>query len=636
MSEIDNILNRIKADRKLYPKRINQLKKNGMDTSIIERGVNEAIAKIDNDKRSFVIYGEPQSGKTEMMIALTCKLFDEGHKTIFLIMNDNTELEAQNFSRFLQTKELNPAPRLAKEYDRLTLSQLKQDVPRLIFCRKNSKTLQDLIENSRFMKKRVIIDDEADYASVDTKINKKGETSKINELVDTLLDQKNGGVYIGVTATPIRLYLNNTFNNESQEWIFLDSHEKYKGRAFFFPKQEKQYILKLLPDDKDDPTFLRQAVLRFLIRATYLSKNKDMPDSFSMLVHTEGKMHDHEEDKKQIESVIEKIASKNRVLLQELITETKQFLNTQGKTNDEYAQEIIGETVEDIVEDILDQVGRNQIVVINSKNDKSNVDRACNPEVLYTFAIGGNIVSRGLTFKNLLTFFFSRGVKGKFQQNTYIQRARMFGTRPYHKYFELCIPENLYENWADCFEDHELAIILGKKNRLAAIQRSTNRATDSASIDKQNIIIGKGEFQVGEIFKLTLELKEQILNCNKNAIELLNFLKEKKLLDGIHFDDGIIEYIKLQSEDLNKDTVIVFAGAEGEDSIHTVAALKDSDNDTISRKRGGMIQALIKDRPRYVGKIHYIMPISNAEGTRARFYYKSFVGHTILQNMKNK
>ena len=173
MSEIDNILNRIKADRKLYPKRINQLKKNGMDTSIIERGVNEAIAKIDNDKRSFVIYGEPQSGKTEMMIALTCKLFDEGHKTIFLIMNDNTELEAQNFSRFLQTKELNPAPRLAKEYDRLTLSQLKQDVPRLIFCRKNSKTLQDLIENSRFMKKRVIIDDEADYASVDTKINKK-------------------------------------------------------------------------------------------------------------------------------------------------------------------------------------------------------------------------------------------------------------------------------------------------------------------------------------------------------------------------------------------------------------------------------------------------------------------------------
>ena len=631
MSEIDNILNQIKADVKLYPKRIKQLKENGMDTSIIEKGVDEAISKIDNDKRSFVIYGEPQSGKTEMMIALTCKLFDEGHKTIFLIMNDNTELEAQNFSRFLQTKELNPAPRLSKDFDGLTLSQLKQDVPRLIFCRKNSKTLQGLIENSRFMKKRVIIDDEADYASVDTKINKKGETSKINLLVEKLLDQKNGGVYIGVTATPIRLYLNNTFNNESQEWIFLDSHKKYKGRAFFFPKEEKQYILKLLPEDKDDPSFLRKAVLRFLIRATYLSKKQDMADSFSMLIHTDGKMNDHENDKKQIERVVEKIASKNKTLLKELLTETKEFLDTQDKTDDEYTQ-----ASEEIIFGILEKIGRNQIVVINSKNDKSNVDRACNPEVLYTFAIGGNIVSRGLTFKNLLTFFFSRGVKGKFQQNTYIQRARMFGTRPYHKYFELCIPENLYESWADCFEDHELAIILGRKNKLAAIQRSTNRSTDPASIDKQNIIIGKGEFQVGEIFELTLELKEQILNSNKNPIALLEILKEKKLLDEKHFDEGIIEYIKNQSEDLYKDTVMVFAGAEGEDSIHTVAGYKtDGDNDTISRKRGGIIQALIKDRPRYFGKVHHIMPISNAEGTRARFYYKSFIGHTILLNMKN-
>ena len=45
---------------------------------------------------SFVIYGEPQSGKTELMIALTCKLLDCGFKTIFIVVNDNTELENQN------------------------------------------------------------------------------------------------------------------------------------------------------------------------------------------------------------------------------------------------------------------------------------------------------------------------------------------------------------------------------------------------------------------------------------------------------------------------------------------------------------------------------------------------------------
>ena len=45
------------------------------------------------------------------------------------------------------------------------------------------------------------------------------------------------------------------------------------------------------------------------------------------------------------------------------------------------------------------------------KKDKQNVIRSCNPESRFVFAIGGNIVSRGLTFNNLLSFFFSRNVK---------------------------------------------------------------------------------------------------------------------------------------------------------------------------------------------------------------------------------
>ena len=134
-------------------------------------------------------------------------------------MNDNTELEAQNFSRFLQTKELNPAPRLAKEYDRLTLSQLKQDVPRLIFCRKNSKTLQDLIENSRFMKKRVIIDDEADYASVNTAdvSSNASERTRINMRIREILARFKKRSYLAYTATPFA----NIFidpDSDNNEW----------------------------------------------------------------------------------------------------------------------------------------------------------------------------------------------------------------------------------------------------------------------------------------------------------------------------------------------------------------------------------------------------------------------------------
>ena len=72
--------------------------------------------------------------------------------------------------------------------------------------------------------------------------------------------------------------------------------------------------------------------------------------------------------------------------------------------------------------------------------------------------------------KDLLTFSFQDPFKGKLQQNTYIQRARMFGTRPCVKDFELTIPQvTFYENWADCFQDHELSVRLGKSGNLVHI-----------------------------------------------------------------------------------------------------------------------------------------------------------------------
>ena len=98
--ELFDSFNRSKIDDR-YENRINALKAREFNTEIIENGVNQAIDVIQEKKgNSFVIYGEPQSGKTEFMIALSCKLMDEGYETVFVLMNDNTELENQNFNRF--------------------------------------------------------------------------------------------------------------------------------------------------------------------------------------------------------------------------------------------------------------------------------------------------------------------------------------------------------------------------------------------------------------------------------------------------------------------------------------------------------------------------------------------------------
>lgn len=78
----------IKDQRK---KQLARVKKRGEQTDMIAEAVCETIKKVPTASNgSLVIYGDPQSGKTEMMICLTAGLLDSGHKTIVHLMNDTS------------------------------------------------------------------------------------------------------------------------------------------------------------------------------------------------------------------------------------------------------------------------------------------------------------------------------------------------------------------------------------------------------------------------------------------------------------------------------------------------------------------------------------------------------------------
>src|ERR1700722_15901249 len=84
-----------------YAKQLKRLQKNGIATACIEQAVSGAVTNLSTAKTvSLVIYGEPQSGKTEMMICLTAKLLDDGHPIIVHLMNDSVDLLTQNLKRF--------------------------------------------------------------------------------------------------------------------------------------------------------------------------------------------------------------------------------------------------------------------------------------------------------------------------------------------------------------------------------------------------------------------------------------------------------------------------------------------------------------------------------------------------------
>src|SRR5713101_6429609 len=209
-------LNELKKDTtndNRYERRLAKLVSSGQQVERIKGVVENAVTNIQAGQKSFVIYGEPQSGKTEMMIALTAKLLDVGFKLVIVLLNDSVQLLGQNLERF-QRSGLAPAPKKFSEVipPEITIG----DHQWVIFCKKNSKDLQKLLEKLEGHPNRVVIDDEADYATPNSKVNQH-EKSRINELTGELIGEH--GTYIGVTATPARLDLNKTHQNQNEHWI---------------------------------------------------------------------------------------------------------------------------------------------------------------------------------------------------------------------------------------------------------------------------------------------------------------------------------------------------------------------------------------------------------------------------------
>lgn len=604
-----------------YEKRLKELREEGLYTDSVESAVKGAIDNIQKHQtRSFVIYGEPQSGKTGMMIALTAKLLDEGHKIIVLLLNDSVQLLEQNLERFLRSG-LDPAPK--KFSDVLDPAVHIGDSKWVIFSKKNSGDLQKLIAKIGNVQDKVIIDDEADFATPNSKVNKENEKTKINELVGKLLDKD--GVYIGVTATPARLDLNNTFENNNEKWIDFPPHPYYTGQDVFFPTTDKglgslEFGLELLPDEGDNPKYLREAFFSFLVNVAYLNlKINPKAENYSMLIHTSGKKADHTEDYKQIIKLF-------NVLKDDKNTNYESYV----KRIYEIAEKKYPGDERSITTYVLTNIDQNDIIVMNSNSDKKTVDykRATEPSTLFTIAIGGNIVSRGVTFDNLLSMFFTRDVKHKIQQDTYIQRARMFGSRgEYLKYFELHIPQKLYFDWQKCFVFHKLALSFIRAGKGSPVWLEDKRVSAAASnsIDKATVALDSGEMS-WDIFDYDSAIDDIVENSSLKPSE-----KFQKLSQYIN-DNGFPEYVK--------EFIREFSPYGDESvAVHKTTLLGDSyesaDTEQITRSRG-FISTGDLEKERYPKAMHHIKIFRNESGKARVFYkYTPDIGNIrFLKNMR--
>jgi hypothetical protein len=119
-------------------------------------------------------------------------------------------------------------------------------------------------------------------------------------------------------------------------------------------------------------------------------------------------------------------------------------------------------------------------------------------------------------------------VKGKMQQDTYIQRARMFGARgEYLKYFDLSIPKDLYDDWHRCFVYNKLALESVKNGNIPVwIEGGKTKPVANSSIDKNTVEMSSGEMSYAKFdYKKYDNQIDLIINNPNNHISKLRELQ---------------------------------------------------------------------------------------------------------------
>lgn len=609
---IDNF--RTRTDPKdQYQRRLKRLTSSGKEINCIETAVKHVLQNISTGA-CFVIYGEPQSGKTEMMICLTARLLDEGHDFIVHLLNDSLDLLTQNLGRFKKSG-LSPA---AKNFTEILDPAVPLNGQRhVVFCKKNGRDLGKLLERIGAKDNIIIIDDEADYASPNSKINSGGRT-KINDLIAELLGDT--GTYIGVTATPARLDLNNTFENDSELWVHFPAHSKYTGQDIFFPLDNKiSYSLNLLPDSGPDPRYARTALFGFLVNAAHLNLYVNKPgdeQNYSFLVHTSGKKSDHSADRTTMRAALTALGDPDSKNYSKYVEEIWSLCQSRHPTAD----------ANEVTTYILQNINRNTLIVLNSERDwVDNGAAATSPTSLFTIIIGGNIVSRGVTLDNLLSMFFTRDVKHKIQQDTYIQRARMFGSRgDYLSHFELTIPRGLYADWHRCFIFHRLALDAIKEGLGSLVWLGDARVSvvANASIDRSSVDLDRGEMSFA-LFDFDPKIDAIAGGGGTNYAKVSRLAK---LLGETALPDYLRRYLE-RVQPNNDASVVIHKSSD-------ISGYKDAETDKINIQRSkGFFGKSQLEQKNFPQAIHHLRVFHNAGGN-ARLFYKCVSSINFMKNIK--
>lgn len=419
-----------------------------------------------------LLYGRIQSGKTLAMIATAALAMDNGFRVVVVLTSDNVKLLEQTASRFSALKAILMSSDRAMTWseDAKHVRKNLADTGLVLVCQKNQSHLDTLVgflqEVGAADYPALIMDDEADQATLDTTLNAKSSgranapkfASTINrrtvkndrpdEAGRSVREVLRHYVFLQVTATPYALLLQNVDNPLRPRFTrLLEPGEGYTGGESFFSVEHVEDGLPPLTfvreEESDElehgvstaPPGLVSALAFFLVAAGAQAVADPVVRARvqNFLCHTSQKQMEHEKVSDLIRDYLDVVGDELRkasmggeilVHLEKAYTELKRTVPSPP-------------SLESIVADIRQRLPRRQVITVNSTGSNAEFSRGIN------FIVGGNILGRGLTIENLLVTYYLRRAKVS-QMDTMLQHARMFGyRRPLMPYTRVALPERL-------------------------------------------------------------------------------------------------------------------------------------------------------------------------------------------------
>ena len=431
-----------------------------------------------------LVVGRIQSGKTAHLIGTVLHALDSNetkkpYDTVIILSGLIDDLRTQTRDRFYKVlssfngvKNIELLPGRENDLNSSNIednssfkSHLKssQHDSRIFVVKKNHKILENILsvlsEKPHYNRKKfLIIDDEADHASMDTNAEHYEQDGDIidenpsltNELLRKIILLLSGSErcwYIGYTATPYANLIMNAGDEKETGALglplyprdFLHALPKPVGHLdneFYFstPIGHNHVVITKSPKpDTDDDLKVADDLFHRHLLTQILKRLKGLDIHHTTLVHTDVEVSQHYRYVQCFNDLIKGIRSdKNpRVIAQKLGLLLKEY-DLEKPLRKQALDEI--NRLKSKWSDLLVEIRKIQIVEVNrrpqSPDDDNSQDLNYNSSTIKRsyIAVGGTRLSRGLTLEGLTTTWFTRSAQTPVY-DTMLQMARWCGYR---------------------------------------------------------------------------------------------------------------------------------------------------------------------------------------------------------------